>query len=212
MRQSAQYLLSMHQATRPYTIWGTETIRTYEYDDERNLIRETSATYNELNPTSCDYECYDKKYEYDSKGILIRTVSKNMDGDIVSVTNYEYDSKGILIRTVSKNMDGDIVSVTNYEYDSKGQLIRESTEYADDGRGSVSDYVYDHLGNLTLEFRYSVDEYYTYYSGDYTIPTSESSLLPWHSIQDQQELQLGFRYLVQLLYEALTGYVHKYIE
>ena len=125
------------------TPWGIENFRTYEYDDERNLIRETSATYNELNPTSCDYECYDKKYEYDSKGILIRTVSKNMDGDIVSVTNYEYDSKG--------------------------QLIRESTEYADDGRGSVSDYVYDHLGNLTLEFRYRVDEYYTYYSGDYTI-------------------------------------------
>lgn len=123
------------------TIWGTETIRTYEYDDERNLIRETSVSYNELNPTSC-YDCYDKKHEYDSKGILIRTVSKNMDGDIVSVTNYEYDSKG--------------------------QLIRESTEYADDG-GIVSDYVYDHLGNLTLEFRYSVDEYYTYYSGDYTI-------------------------------------------
>lgn len=123
------------------TIWGSETFRTYEYDDERNLIRETSATYKELNPTSC-YDCYDKKYEYDSKGILIRTVSKYMDGDIVSVT---------------------------YEYDSKGQLIRESTEYADDGRGSVSDYVYDHLGNLTLEFRYSVDEYYTYYSGDYTI-------------------------------------------
>lgn len=124
------------------TPWGAETFRTYEYDDERNLIRETSATYNELNPTSC-YECYDKKYEYDSKGILIRTVSKYMDSDIVSVTNYEYDSKG--------------------------QLIRESTEYADDGRGSVSDYVYDHLGNLTLEFSYRVDEYSTYYSGNYTI-------------------------------------------
>ncbi|MBR6660019.1 MAG: cellulase family glycosylhydrolase [Paludibacteraceae bacterium] len=124
------------------TIWGTETIRTYEYDDERNLIRETSASYSELNPTSCDYECYDKKYEYDSKGILIRTVSKNMDGDIVSVTNYEYDSKG--------------------------QLIRERDEYSYGG-GIVNDYVYDHLGNLTLEFSYRVDEYYTYYSGDYTI-------------------------------------------
>lgn len=124
------------------TIWGSETIRTYEYDDERNLIRETSATYNELNPTSCDYECYDKKYEYDSKGILMRTVSKNMDGDIVSVTNYEYDSKG--------------------------RLIRERDEYSYGG-GSVYDYVYDHLGNLTLEFRYSVDEYFTYYSGNYTI-------------------------------------------
>ena len=123
------------------TLWGAETFSTYEYDDERNLIRETSATYNELNPTSC-YNCYDKKYEYDSKGILIRTVSKNMDGDIDSVTNYEYDSKG--------------------------RLIRKRVEYSYDG-GSVSDYVYDHLGNLTLEFRYSVDEYFTYYSGDYTI-------------------------------------------
>ena len=123
------------------TLFGAETFSTYEYDDERNLIRETSATYNELNPTFC-YNCYDKKYEYDSKGILIRTVSKNMDGDIVSVTNYEYDSKG--------------------------RLIRKRVEYSYDG-GSVSDYVYDHLGNLTLEFRYSVDEYSTYYSGDYTI-------------------------------------------
>lgn len=123
------------------TLFGAETFSTYEYDDERNLIRETSANYDELNPTFC-YNCYDKKYEYDSKGILIRTVSKNMDGDIVSVTNYEYDSKG--------------------------RLIRKRVEYSYDG-GSVSDYVYDHLGNLTLEFRYSVDEYSTYYSGDYTI-------------------------------------------
>lgn len=125
------------------TPWGAETVSTYEYDDERYLIRETSATYNELDPTVCSFNCFDKKYEYDSKGRLIRTLSKNIDGDTSSVTNYEYDSKG--------------------------RLIRESTKRFSDDGGSVYDCVYDHLGNLTLEFRYSVDEYYTYYSGDYTI-------------------------------------------
>ena len=120
------------------TPWG-EIFRTYEYDDERNLIRETSATYNELNPTSCDYECYDKKYEYDSKGILIRTVSKNMDGDIVSVTNYEYDSKGNLIRIVNEDYQSDFSAVT--------------------------DYCYGYKGNLTLKFNYSGK----FYDGAYTV-------------------------------------------
>lgn len=82
---------------------------------------------------------------------------------------YRYDSLGRLISQETYDSASVLVSTTLYEYDSKGQLIRKSTEYADDGSGRVFDYVYDHLGNLTLEFRYSVDEYFTYYSGDYTI-------------------------------------------
>lgn len=117
--------------------------------------------------------------EYDEVGNKIRdlhTQTYSWSGDSLYEYRYyknDYDSLGKLISQETYDSASVLVSTTLYEYDSKGQLIRKSVEYADDGSDwvfdYVYDYVYDHLGNLTLEFRYSVDEYYTYYSGDYTI-------------------------------------------
>lgn len=121
--------------------FGREMVVEYKVDKSGRII----SKYCDDSDFGCDYS-----YEYDSKGNLLRVISRSGKDEII--TEYTYDSEARLI-SEKRTIDTD-VSETRYEYDKKGNRIK--TEYFDNG--TVTDYsaaTYDKYGKmLTYEYAY----------------------------------------------------------
>lgn len=120
--------------------------REYEYDNQGNLLREISSTYNgEETHTGIE------EYIYDEFQNLLSVIIYDENGNIAGPSEeYEYNTKGELIKGIYYYNDGRIAAVYTYEYYETGELFKERF------------YCYDHDSQ---EIDYVIEEEYDM-SGD----------------------------------------------
>jgi hypothetical protein len=139
---------------------------TYYYDDFDKTVEKsniTIATYNNgkiislknqfLGEYSSESETI---YTYDSKGLLIKKVYKDLTYNTESVYTYQYE-KGKLMTELYENEYSK--STTTHEYDKKGRLLKSITKDAegvDTGITEYSDYG-DKTSTYTQTYKYLVD-------------------------------------------------------
>jgi antitoxin component YwqK of YwqJK toxin-antitoxin module len=154
---------------------GSVTVVQYtrEYDDNNNILKETS--YNEDGTSEEAYEAtyyssgeikertnyyngvIGDYYEYDENGNSLLHISY-YDGEEYYRYAYEYDQNGNEIKSTCTTEDGE--TVTTYEYASNNTLLHEVSYYSD---GTVKeDITYDSYGNAIS------DIYYGEYESDYS--------------------------------------------
>ncbi len=97
---------------------SNKIINRYEYtEDTDTLVRTVSYTANE--ETARDIE-----YEYDTKGMLVKTV-ENIPGQpsrtVTYETKAEYDSSGKLTALIRTSSEGEVIE-THFGYDETGTL------------------------------------------------------------------------------------------
>lgn len=100
---------------------NADMLTTYEYDANKNLIKENN--YNFYSYASYGYYTY----EYDSAGNIKRTTFFDSANALVSYCDYTYDSYGNCTKKMVYNSDGslDYSEITEYKYDSQGNKIYE---------------------------------------------------------------------------------------
>lgn len=109
-----------------------DTIK-YEYDENRNLIRETGQTSSTI------------EYVYDDKGNMIET-RYNVGSEDEWAHTFVYDDAGNQV--MRQDPDGGYVE---FVYDSAGKVLRR-TDYTSNGQESMRiEYGYDRAGNQISE-------------------------------------------------------------
>ena len=126
--------------------WRTVITKTYEYDANGNITKETDALGNAttysynlanqliqvLDPVSQERGLsFSTKYEYDTMGRKIAETNGNG-----VVTGYTYDNVGNLLQ---KTIAGNVVETNTYDY--LGNLLSRT-----DGNGNTTVYSYNALG------------------------------------------------------------------
>jgi hypothetical protein len=103
---------------------------------------------------------------YDSKGLLLSSVSASSDHTSKNV--YYYDANGLRIKTES-TVDGKKSTTYEYEYNKRGDLLKE-TWISTANTKMVYGYYYDELGEL-------IDRDYTDTDGDVHKMTLDGALI-----------------------------------
>lgn len=93
----------------------------YIYDDNGNLIRETTF----VGGSQVAYI----NYTYDDNGNLVKTVSA---ADVITNTTYTYDASGNLIQQLQEIPADESYLRRDFAYNEKNYVIRESTYSAED--------------------------------------------------------------------------------
>ncbi len=136
------------------------TVVTYEYDDDRNLIRQVQA------PGTDDEIIHE--FTYDEYGNELKQTTVMGDESVPdSVIEMAYDQYGNM--TSSTDPEGHATSTTYnylgmplaktdprgntwaYEYDAAGNLIKETGPSEDESEPNVIAYTYDAVGNRTTQ-------------------------------------------------------------
>ena len=164
-----------------YNFAGDKGIAEYEYDADGNCVE--ISLYRKDGTKIHTY-----KYEYDSKGYLVREISDSLfSNGSHSTYTYEYDDNGnVTLKLWYQNLTGtgEIYNQHYYKYDEHNQLIAEGweyewgnktdityeNEYDSNGRlvgqsasnGLTYLYEYDARGNLLLKRVSSEDGSYEY--------------------------------------------------
>jgi hypothetical protein len=138
----------------------------YYYDDVAKTIEKSAivtATYDKGKLTSYknqylgDYASESETvYTYDSKGLLIKKVYKELTYNTQSVNTYQYE-KGKLITELYESEYSN--TTTKYEYDNKGRIIKATTTDVEGNITNISEYT-DYGSNAetyTLTNKYMVD-------------------------------------------------------
>ena len=149
---------------------------TAEYDANSNLLRKTKY----YAPIFGGGLYTDSKYEYDSKGQLVKDTFVYNDRETVTTYSYddngnlieeiyvsdhssgyrivcEYDERGLYIKRMHYTGREEVPnSVWTWEYDDNGNLLKEACEHTDD-TFTCHKYEYDTNGYL-VESRYYVNE------------------------------------------------------
>jgi YD repeat-containing protein len=143
------------------------TVRTYEYDANGNLIKESFVYQPALSNHPTQVNGY-YLYEYDANEILIKEstyISGSLDSD-PSLSNYyiyEYDSNGILIKKIWYYATYDPPVYYIYEYDSAGNMIKELEYDNSDELTLYYTYEYNNYGNMIKYSKYIGENELQYY-------------------------------------------------
>ena len=149
---------------------GGNVIRTYQYDDNGNLLVEEQKlssgetqvciknTYDKNNNrTSCteeyysgeDTSTYREESEYDKNGNEIkRKLQKPSETFMYEIS---YDTKGRPVKGTVTSLEPDKSYVVEYKYDKKGFLIKQ-LEYVNGEEDTVSTNTYDKFGNKVSSY------------------------------------------------------------
>ena len=105
-----------------------------------------------------DYEGFQKDSNtYNSKGLLIKTVSSFDQPDEKKITTYTYDQYGNITSFIQKWNETTSSEFHKYTYDSNGNVVKKETKsiVKDDENeqttSAITTYTYDDQGNLILE-------------------------------------------------------------
>ena len=128
------------------TLWfdydGSLTRRTYSYDTNGNLIKES------------DNKGFCRTYKYDTNGNEIECDWHESNGER-SLTCTQYDWRGNKTEEIHYKGDGIIYSKYLYKYDWRGNMIEEIYENKNSANYNHKYvYKYDWLGNKTEEIHY----------------------------------------------------------
>ena len=124
-------------ASKIATIDDSPSIKSYTYDNNGNVIKE-SVTSNAFGEDASYRNVY---YEYDSMNRLVRTYT-----DEEGETLYEYDNNGNVIKMTAGAVDGNGGLTTTYVYDSDNRLVSST-----DPMGYTESYTYDNNGNIVTK-------------------------------------------------------------
>jgi len=104
-------------------------------------------------------------YEYDDRGNVLMSQSRQGDGTVMNTSRNTYNADGRIIRNVNVNNYGE--SANYYEYDDKGRQVK--SDFSSNGTPLNScENTYDDNGNLIYQKTHifqsnQVNEYYTFY-------------------------------------------------
>jgi hypothetical protein len=112
-----------------------------EKDAEGNLMSET-------------------EYEYDDKGNLINSVTRNEEGEIVESISVKFDERG---NVTEKKIRDYHPRVFCFQYDENNRCISEEMYNAFGQLSSKTVYEYDDAGELIAEINYNIDHSYSHH-------------------------------------------------
>ena len=153
------------QASSYPTNPGANTVITYTYDDNGNVVEKVSTNSDgEETRTTYTYDANgnvltedgngpngmsSKRYTYDDAGRETSSEATSARGT-VSVTNttYQIDNDGNVTSREKRNGDGELTERTNYRFDGDDRVIQEVTTDGDGELKSRITYTYDDEGNL----------------------------------------------------------------
>ncbi len=127
------------------------SVRTYSYDDEGNLVRQEDDTsgLDEVPDGKTDWVT---EFTYDAEGNRTKKLTdSDVDGETDLVWRYEYNEKGQ--RTVARynsNLDGSADKILRYEYED-GRLVKKLQD------GYLPDEKPDGEANIVHEYGYDED-------------------------------------------------------
>ena len=114
---------------------GADSVKSYEYDGNGNVTKETITT-NKPGEATVTRSVYK---EYDNRNRVIKTYS-----DEEGATVYEYDAVGHMTKlTTGLTAENTVGQTTLFEYDTRGRLIKKT-----DAMGQIEIYAYDNKDNL----------------------------------------------------------------
>ena len=143
-----------------YNYDGTvDTKRIEEYDENDNLIKETTYFGNELN----EYKIFD----YDSNGNMIKSTCYTSTNKVAYYTDFKYDYYGNKIKETNYNW-GVLTDYSDLKYDANNNLLEIHTYdnynnlvwysgYDYNAKGTVTRHYY-HDGIAFYENKYELDE------------------------------------------------------
>ena len=118
----------------------------YQYDSNGNLSRVQTSP--ELSNFGFPY--YDIAYQYNDLGQRLLMLVSSNDEPVSNAIKYEYNSKGLLIRlTEDSNGDGLTNNTTRFRYDTHDQIILKQEDSDFDGTTDLTTAsAYDQSGNM----------------------------------------------------------------
>lgn len=134
--------------------------RYYTYNNKNQLIIERSE-----NPTNSNIWEYETRYSYNSRGLLVKEVKRNLKEPLdVTTYTYKYDRRRNLVEEKESEIDDTFVEGHQYVYGNRGLKIEEKVYY-DDELVKFYRYTYNIEGQI-IETNYKD---YQSTSSDYTI-------------------------------------------
>ena len=122
----------------------------YDYDEQGNMIKESSFIKNNSPGQS-------SIYKYDSKGNNIDMSCFDEKDQFLFRDTYEYDSIGNIIKQNSFGKNNEFDGYNIYKYDKKGNKIERNYYNKNDSLGARNYYKYDKQGNKIEEKNYKTN-------------------------------------------------------
>ncbi len=117
----------------------------YIYDDMTGALNKTET--NDTDGNKLSESVYEGRKNREK---TLSTVTYALDGSILSSTTYEYDSKGALTKSITKDVDGTLIYETTYDGLSGSEKSSLTTNYR--SGGSIESYThYEYAANGALE-------------------------------------------------------------
>lgn len=115
-----------------------------ETDEEGNPVHETS-------------------YQYDDKGNLIKTVTKNTEGKVIESYAVTFDEKGNITEKAIRDFHP---RTFRYSYDDRNRCIEEEMYNAFGQLSSKTVYEFDVAGELISEINYNLDHHHSHHDSN----------------------------------------------
>lgn len=116
--------------------------------------KETDETGNTVHETT---------YEYDDKGNLIKTVTKNTEGKVIESYVVSFDEKGNIIEKAIRDFHP---RTFRYRYDDQNRCIEEEMYNAFGQLSSKTVYEFDAAGELISEINYNLDHHHSHHDSN----------------------------------------------
>ncbi len=129
-------------------ILKSKSMRLYNYDENGNLLSETSQEYDVESEITIVSEREERRYN-EAKQILEKRVDNNGDGEIDDYTYYVYDDVNhLLLEERDKSNNGSSERLTSYTYSTEGLILQEETK-KEGRREFIKQYTYNSNGQET---------------------------------------------------------------
>ncbi|MBK7566251.1 MAG: hypothetical protein IPI31_00335 [Bacteroidetes bacterium] len=156
---------NMMEQISNYSDGSLEYKNTYKYDENGNLIEDSSSywgfnsvskyLYDEAgNLLQMDYMNTEDSlilryiYKYDIDGRMAENSSYNSNGELHEKIKYKYDEMGNIVETTSTNPNPLLNDITYYKHDLKGNMLEVNSKYPDGSQNYLNTYEYDEKGNV----------------------------------------------------------------
>ncbi len=115
-----------------------------DFDEEKNLLQITD-------------------YEYDDKGNLVKTVTKNMAGKVIESYAVSFDERGNITEKAIRDFHP---RTFRYSYDDQNRCIEEEMYNAFGQLSSKTVYEFDAAGKLLSEINYNLDHHHSHHDSN----------------------------------------------
>ncbi|AMM50772.1 hypothetical protein TH61_05675 [Rufibacter sp. DG15C] len=122
---------------------GRFQVTTFEYDEKRNLLKQTNKTVGQ----DFLYISWVRTYNYNNTNQIVSIDVSSQQGTIPGSITYEYNVDGTLNKSITYER-GNLIFTKVYEYDDLKRVIKETTNYSAPSPElkRVSEDIYEYIG------------------------------------------------------------------